>query len=60
MRRLVGPLVVLALSLCLAPAGGAQSRMEEPALSLIPSFPCSAPYEDVRLEPRGDLSCATR
>jgi len=37
MRRLVGALVVIALLLCLAPAG--------------PSFPRSAPYEDVRLEP---------
>ena len=51
MRRLVGALVVLALLLCLAPAARAQSRVEEPARSLIPSFPCSAPYEDVRLEP---------
>ena len=113
MRRLVGALVVIALPLCLAPAGMAQwpapaaayaggvlpevqdlferqaherdrkkreemphqiqrilfdkkvfapiwengfirgvgPRVEEPALSLIPSFPYSAPYEDVRLKP---------
>ena len=30
---------------------GAGPRAEEPARSLISSFPCSAPYEDVRLEP---------
>ena len=47
----VGALVVIALLLCLAPAGRAQSRVEEPAVSLIPSFPYSAPYEDVRLKP---------
>ena len=29
---------------------GVGSRVEEPALSLIPSFPYSAPYEDVRLK----------
>lgn len=51
MRRLVGALVVIALLLCLAPAGRAQSCGAEPALSLIPSFPYSAPYEDVRLKP---------
>ena len=51
MRRLVGALVVIALLLCLAPAGRPKSRVEEPALPLIPSFPYSAPYEDVRLEP---------
>lgn len=51
MRRLVGALVVIALLLCLAPAGRAQSRVEEPALSLIPSFPYPPPYEDVRLAP---------
>ena len=51
MRRLVGVLVVIALLLCLAPAGRAQSRVEEPARSLIPSFPCSAPYEEAGLEP---------
>ena len=60
MRRLVGALVVIALLLCLAPAGRAQSRVEEPALSLAPSFPCSAPDEDVRLKPGGDPPCATR
>jgi peptide/nickel transport system substrate-binding protein len=30
---------------------GVGPRVEEPALSLIPSFPYSAPYEDVRLKP---------
>jgi peptide/nickel transport system substrate-binding protein len=30
---------------------GVGPRAEEPALSLIPSFPYSAPYEDVRLKP---------
>jgi ABC-type transport system substrate-binding protein len=28
---------------------GVGPRVEEPALTLIPSFPYSAPYEDVRL-----------
>ena len=30
---------------------GAGSRVEEPALALIPSYRYSAPYEDVRLKP---------
>jgi len=30
---------------------GVGPRVEEPALSLIPAFPYSAPYEDVRLKP---------
>ncbi len=30
---------------------GVGPRVEEPALALIPSFPYSAPYEDVRLKP---------
>jgi peptide/nickel transport system substrate-binding protein len=30
---------------------GVGPRVEEPALTLIPSFPYSAPYEDVRLKP---------
>jgi hypothetical protein len=51
MRRLVGALVVIPLLLCLAPAGRAQSRVEQPTLSRIPSFPFSDPYEDVRLKP---------
>ena len=60
MRRLVGALVVIALLLCLAPAGRAQSCGAEPVLSRIPSFPYPAPYEDVRLEPGGDPPCVTR
>jgi hypothetical protein len=51
MGRLVGALVVIALLLCLAPGGKPRSRGEEPALSRIPSFPYSAAYKDVRLEP---------
>lgn len=30
---------------------GVGPRVEEPALSLVPAFPYSAPYEDVRLKP---------
>jgi len=30
---------------------GVGPRVEEPALALIPAFPYSAPYEDVRLKP---------
>jgi peptide/nickel transport system substrate-binding protein len=30
---------------------GVGPRVEEPALTLIPSYPYSAPYEDVRLKP---------
>jgi hypothetical protein len=61
MRRLFGMLGAAAvLAACLAaipafPVAGAptgqRTRVEEPALSLIPSFPYSAPYEDVRLKP---------
>jgi len=31
---------------------GVGPRVEEPGLALIPYFPYSAPYEDVRLKPR--------
>src|SRR5881397_1855972 len=31
---------------------GVGPKVEEPALTLIPSYPYSAPYEDVRLKPR--------
>jgi len=54
MRRLIGVLVVFALQTCLAAAEfirGVGPRVEEPALALIPAFPYSAPYEDVRLKP---------
>jgi hypothetical protein len=60
MRRVYGMLGAAAvLAACLAaipalPAAGAPTGqmtwVEEPALSLIPSFPYSAPNEDVRLK----------
>ena len=31
---------------------GVGPKVDEPALTLIPSYPYSAPYEDVRLKPR--------